>query len=93
MLTTGLFLPLLAATRFGKRVIQWWGFPVCPGAYWLFFVGAYVYGKTVRQFMVRTNDAAEVREFLMAVGMVCFAWHGAIRPCSVFRACDRARVP
>ncbi len=91
MLTTGLFLPLFAATRFGKRVIQWWGFPVCPAAYWLVFVGAYVYGKTVRQFMVHTNDASEVREFLMAVGMFCFAWHGAIRPCAVFRACDGAR--
>lgn len=62
---------------------------MCPAAYWLFFVGAYVYGKTVRQFMVRTNDAAEVRELLLAVGMVCFAWHGALRPCALFRTCDR----
>jgi len=88
MITTGLLLPLLALTQFGKRIIRWFAFPVSPLAYWLLFVGAYVYGKYYFSLTVSTNDAAEVREFLMSVGMLCFSIHGAIRPCTVFRICN-----
>ena len=89
MLMTGLILPTFAETEWGKRVIQWWGFPVCPVPFWLFFVGAYFFGVIVRDYTYRTNDAAEVREFVFSIGMACFALYGAYRPWSVFRSSER----
>lgn len=89
MLTTGLVLPLFALSGFGARVIQWWGFPVAPLGYSLAFVGAYAYGKYFHGITIHSNDSTEVREFLMSVAMLLFALHGAIRPCDLFRACNR----
>jgi hypothetical protein len=93
MLLTGLVLPAFAETGYGKRVIQWWGFPVCPIQFWLFFVGAYAFGVIVREYTFRTNDAAEVREFVFSIGMACFALYGAYRPWSVFRSSERTAFP
>ncbi len=87
MWTTGLFLPLFAATGYGRRVIQWWGFPVAPAGYAFVFVGAWAYAKIYHGVTLHSNDSDEVREFLMACGMLLFAAHGAIRPCVLFRAC------
>ncbi len=87
MLLTGLFIPLFSLTNLGKHLVQWWAFPVSPLMYWFLFVGAYIYGKIYREFTFSTNDAAEVRELLMSIAMFCFALHGAIRPCRVFRNC------
>lgn len=85
MLTTGLLLPVLAMSKFGKRTIQRFSFPVSPLYYAPLFVGAYVYGKYYHPIM--GHDATEVREFLMSVGMFSFALNGAILPCTLFRVC------
>ena len=93
MFTTGLLLPLFALSNVGKRAIQWFAFPVAPIHYWLLFVGSYLFGKYYylqamqQNDLLRVNDAAEVRELLMSIGMFCFALHGAIRPCVLFRVC------
>ena len=83
MLTIGLLLPLFALMAFGKRTIQRFAFPVTPFCYSALFVGAYLFGKHYQHNM--GNGAAEVREFLMSFGMFCFAMHGGIYPCTLFR--------
>lgn len=83
MLATGLLFPLMMLTRPGKRLFQAVAFPVAPLAYWLFFVGAYAYCKFL--FVIAGNDSAEVRELIMSMGMLGFAWHGAFRPDDLFR--------
>ena len=88
MVATGLLLPLFALTGFGKRSIQWWAFPVAPLGFGLVFIGAFVYGKFYHDITIHSNDATEVREFLMSVGMLLFALYGARRPCRLFRACN-----
>lgn len=89
MLLNGLVIPVFAETNYGRRVIQWWGFPVVPVPLWLFFVGAYFYGVIMRDYTYRTNDAAEVREFLLSVALASFALYGAWRPWTVFRSDER----
>ena len=84
MFLTGLIFPLIAITHKGKRFFQELAFPVAPLCYWLIFVGAYFYAKYY--YPIIGNDAAEVREFLMSIGMVCFSLHGAIKPDALFRA-------
>lgn len=86
MLTTGLLLSIFAMSTYGKRLVQRFAFPVSPLGYAPLFVGAYVYGKYY--FPMIANDADEVREFLMAVGMLCFAMNGAVSPCTLFRTCN-----
>jgi len=86
MLTTGFLLPVFTLSGFGKRIIQKFAFPVCPLCYSALFVGAYLYGKYYNS--VLGNDAAEIREFLLSVGMISFALHGAIFPCVLFRTCS-----
>ena len=86
MLTTGLLLPAFALSNYGRQIIQRFAFPVSPFRYAPLFVGGYLYGK----YYVPTipQGASEIREFLMAVGMLSFAMHGAAMPCSLFRACE-----
>lgn len=86
MLTTGLLLPLFALSNIGKRIIQRTAFPVAPLCYAPLFVGAYMFGRHYDAQI--GNNAAEVREFLMAVSMFSFALHGALSPGSLFRVCD-----
>lgn len=83
MLTTGLLLPVFAMSKFGKFTIQRFAFPVSPLCYVTLFVGAYLYGKYYTTII--GHSGAEVREFLIAVGMFSFAMHGAISPCALFR--------
>lgn len=85
MITTGLLLPLLVMTRWGKNTIQWWAFPVTPLGYGILFIGAYVYGKYYHDVTLHSNDATEAREFLMAVAMMFFSFHGALHPGDLFR--------
>ena len=85
MLTTGLLLPVFALSKFGKRTIQRFAFPVPPLCYAPLFVGAYVYGKYYAPII--GNDAAEVREFLLSVGLFSFAMIGTMSPCTLFRIC------
>ncbi len=88
MILTGLIFPFLALFSRGKQLIQKWAFPVVPFAYWIFFMGAYIYGKVWAPYVA--NDAAEVREFLLSVGTLAFAWHGVFEPCALFRTCAEA---
>jgi hypothetical protein len=89
MLVTGLFLPLFSLSEIGKRSIQKLAFPVSPLCFAPLFVGAYLSGKYYHPIIA--NDAAEVREFLMSVGMLCFAVTGAMCPCTLFRVCKPSR--
>ncbi len=85
ILTTGLLLPVIALSEFGKRAIQRFAFPVSPLCYAPLFVGAYVYPRYY--YPIMGNDAVEVREFMMSVGMFSFSVTGAIYPCTLFRVC------
>jgi hypothetical protein len=78
MLLTGLLIPLFARTKPGAKLVRFFAYPVCPLAYWAFFVGAYVFGKLWDPAL--ENDAAEVREFVMSIGMLLFGLHAARRP-------------
>jgi hypothetical protein len=91
MFMTGLFIPLFAMTRFGRRICQYFAFPVAPLRYVTLFVGAYIFGKYFHQFpfesptgMPTAFIGSELREFAMGVAMACFAIHGAIRPWDMF---------
>jgi hypothetical protein len=83
LLGTGLVLPLLAETRFGRHVIHLLALPVAPLCYAVLFVGAFLYGRYY--FPLIDNPAAEVRELLLSLGMFAFALHGAISPDALFR--------
>jgi len=83
MFITGLLLPIYALTQYGKKLIQKLAFPVSPLCYAPLFLGAYAYGKYYHSIM--GNDAIEVREFLMSLGMLGFALNGAISPDMLFR--------
>lgn len=89
MIITGVLLPLAAMTRIGKRAVQRWAFPVAPAGCWLFFVGAYAFGKYYYNRIESSNDAAEIREFLLSVGMFVFAFYGALRPNALFRVSSK----
>jgi hypothetical protein len=91
MITTGLILPVFAMTRIGRSLIQKLAFPVSPFCYAPLFVGAYLFGAYYFPYM--GNDAAEVREFIMSVAMFCFAMHGALFPCTLFRVCSSSSNP
>ncbi len=86
MLTTGFLLPAFAMSKFGKRTIQKFAFPVCPLHYSTLLVGAYIWGKYYDPSLQWV--APEVREFLMSMAMCCFATHGAISPRTLFRICE-----
>ena len=85
MLTTGLLLPVFVLFEFGRKTIQRFAFPVAPLYLAPLFVGAYAFGQYY--YPSFSNDATEVREFLMSVGMVAFASIGALSPCVLFRVC------
>jgi hypothetical protein len=82
-LLTGGVLPLAALTRVGRQLFRRFYFPVVPAAYMVLFVGAYFFGRAHAAFSV--EYAGEVREFFIALGMLCFAFHGALRPDELFR--------
>jgi hypothetical protein len=85
MLTTGLFLPIIAMSSIGKQTIQRFAFPVPPLGYSVLFVGAYLYGRFYYYTLLPVGASSEVREFLMSSAMLCFALHGAVCPRSLFR--------
>lgn len=78
MFAIGLVLPLLALTRRGAQLLTLVAIPVAPFRYSPLFVGAYLYNRAY--FSQLGNSSMEVRELLMALGMACFAAHGALRP-------------
>ena len=78
MLSTGLVLPVFARIRWGLRAVRTTAFPILPIAYSAFFVGAYLFCHF--GYATIDNDAAEIREFGLSVGMVLFGWHAWRRP-------------
>jgi hypothetical protein len=93
MLMTGLVFPLVALTRWGKILLQKFAFPVSPLGYWPLFVGAYAFGKYYHTRAFMPNDASEMRELLLSVGMLAFSLHGAIDPDALFCASPVAKGP
>jgi hypothetical protein len=85
MILVGVVFPLAALTVRGKKVVQSLAFPVVPVGYAVLFVGAYLFGRFYHP--IDAIAASEVRELLLAVGMFCFAVHGMLHPCAVFRVC------
>ena len=83
----GLVLPLLVLWKPGRGLVQKTAFPVTPVGYGVFFVGVYVFGRWYQPAL--GSPVFEVRELLFAIAMLLFAGHGAIRPCILFRICDR----
>ena len=90
MITTGLFIPLVALSRRGKQLIQRTAFPVAPLVYATLFVGAYLYGFWYSGQLAEAKHA-EVRELLMGIAMFAFGLHGAIKPDELFRATDEGK--
>jgi len=88
MLMTGLLIPLIMLIAPCRRFMQWIAYPVAPLCYWLIFVGSYIYGKVYYNNLVFVDDASEIREFILSVGMMLVSLHGAIYPCVFFRSCD-----
>ena len=93
MLTTGLILPLAVLNTWGRKICQFFAFPVSPLRYALLFVGAYVFGKYYHAFPPESVSerslafvADETRELVMAIAMTCFALHGVVKPGDLFRA-------
>lgn len=84
MLLTGVVIPAAARTRPGKRLVQWWAFPVLPAPHVFWFMGSLAYGYTFHRYTYQMNDAAEIRELLLGIGMVLFSWHGVWRPDDLF---------
>lgn len=85
ILAVGILFPVFAATGWGRKLVQRLCFPVLPSAYSGFFVCSFVYGKVFYEYANTVDAATEVRELLVAVGMVCFAIHGIYRSSDLFR--------
>ena len=84
MLMVGFLLPGISLLKKGKELVQKFAIPVLPLAYIGFFVGSIVYEKYYYNLL--TDDAAtEVRELLMAFGLLFFAVHAYFRPDELFR--------
>ena len=88
MFVIGLGMPLFARLQVGARLLRSFALPVPPLRYISLFVGAYFFGR--HYFPAIGNSALEVREFLMALGMLCFALHGVLHPAALFRLKDEA---
>lgn len=84
ILLTGVVIPAAARTNPGKRWVQWWAFPVLPAPHGLWFVGSLAYGYVFHRYTYQMNDAAEIRELLLGMGMTLFSWHGVRRPDDLF---------
>ena len=84
---TGVILPAVAFTRFGRRLIQTIAFPVAPYPYFSLFVLAYLFSsKLIFDPGTYIHAIQEIAELTLAVAMSCFAVHGILRPDSLFRA-------
>ncbi len=83
MLTTGILLPAIAATRTGRQAIRHFSFPVSPAIYAGVFAGSFLFGKYY--YPLLKLNASEVRELIFSIGMACFAVHGAVAPWALFR--------
>ena len=81
----GVFLPLLATTRWVRCLIQKLAFPVVPLGFAPLFLGSWLLQKIYHPSIYYRNDLMEIREFLVALGMLGFALHGALRPSDLFR--------
>lgn len=89
MLATGFLLPIVALGRKGVRLFRKLALPVLPICYMGFFVGSILYGRYYYD-LLPSDTATEVRELMLAIGMFCFALHGAMRPDDLFRLRKKA---
>ena len=85
ILSVGVLFPMLAITNWGRKISQKLVFPVLPAGYVAFFIGSYLFGKILYGYAGTMDAATEVRELLLALGITCFAIHGAIRSEDLFR--------
>jgi hypothetical protein len=83
ILMTGLVIPLAAFTRRGRRLLQRFAFPILPCGWAVLFIGCFLYDRYYPK--VLGLPSSEVREFLLAIGMMAFGLHAAWRPEDVFR--------
>ncbi len=84
MLIVGMLLPGISLFEKGRELIQKFSIPVLPLAYVGFFVGSLLFEKYYYEIL--TDDAAtEVRELLMAFGLLFFAIHAYFKPDDLFR--------
>ena len=84
------------AVPMGARNLSVLCFSCLPLEVYFLFVGAYIFGKYYHAFPPESLlgkplafIAVEVREFVMEIGMACFAWHGVFRPGDLFRVLTR----
>jgi hypothetical protein len=85
LLLTGLGIPLVATTKWGRSLFGFFRFPVSPWSYSILFLGAYAFGLYYRVWfpvpgIEPANTPTEVRELLMGLGSAFFAVHAALWP-------------
>jgi hypothetical protein len=83
ILMTGLVIPVAALTGRGRRLLQRFAFPVLPWGWAALFLGCFLYDRYYPKIL--GLPSSEVREFLLAVGMMAFGLHAAWRSGDVFR--------
>ena len=81
----GVILPILAIAKWAPPLIQRLAFPVIPLAFVPIFLGSWLLQKIYSPVIYNPNDLMEIREFLMATGLLCFALHGSLRSSDLFR--------
>jgi len=85
ILSVGVLFPILTYSKKIKKLIQRIYFPVSPIAYIVIFIGSFLYGKFLYEYANTGDTATEVREFFLALGMLCFSLHGILKPKDIFR--------
>ena len=84
ILMTGIVIPIAALARRGREFLQRIAFPVLPWGWACLFIGCFLYDRYYPKIL--GLPSSEVREFLLAVGMMAFGLHAAWRSGDVFRA-------
>jgi hypothetical protein len=88
ILMTGLVIPLAALTQRGRGLLQRFAFPILPWGWTVLFIGCFLYDRYYPKIL--GLPSSEVREFLLAIGMMAFGLHAAWRPGDVFRVGNKA---
>lgn len=81
----GVILPISATTKWVPRLIQKLAFPVIPLGFVPIFFGSWLLQTVYSPVIYNSNDLMEIREFLLATGLLCFALHGSLRSSDLFR--------
>lgn len=88
ILMTGFVIPAAALTERGRRWLQRVAFPVLPWGWAALLLGCFLYDRYYPKIL--GLPSSEVREFLLAVGLMAFGLHAAWRPGDVFRVVERS---